>query len=82
MIIFFEVKDPGEAAGIRARADTRYLGITPEGKEQWQCTDGKVKYFLLPLSAARGAKENSEFRIPDCKGRWKKYAEDQAADPK
>lgn len=48
MITFFEVKDPGEAKEIRARGDVKYLGITPEGKEQWQCTDGKIKYFLLP----------------------------------
>ena len=65
MIIFFEVKDPGEAKEIRARGDVRYLGITPEGKEQWQCTDGKIKYFLLPDAGEKGREKDAARKAAD-----------------
>lgn len=71
MIFFMEIREEAEAKAIRARKDARFVGVTAEGKEQWQCKEGPVKYYLLPLDkkARQAAEESSMARLRAMMGR-------------
>lgn len=61
MIFAIHVQNAEEAREIRSRKDSRFDGITPEGIERWRCTEGPVKYYMLPLDKEQRAKATSGF---------------------